>query len=81
MVLYVAAFSLLFLFLLVVPDLVATFREVVARQGEVRPEDQERFAQVARHSLAGRVHWALGAAVLVTGLGIWTERLPGLRRP
>ncbi len=79
--LYVAGFFVLFCLLLALPDLIAGARTLPAGQGDLTPEERALAEQIVRGALAGRIHWALAAAIVVVGMGAWTGRLPGLRKP
>jgi Na+/proline symporter len=73
-------FGLFFCFalVLVVPDLVAAYRELPP-EGPAR-DDLELASRIAREAIRGRLGLALAASALATSVGAWTGALPGLRR-
>ncbi len=79
MLLYLFGFFMLFALLFALPDLLAGVQELPPGGDELTPEELDRAREIARGALRGRVPLALGAAVVATGLGIWTRALPGLR--
>jgi len=73
--LYFFAFFFAFCFVLVAPELWRVLDTVPHGPG------QEAIAhEAARNALRPRLGVALGLAALATGVGIWTRKLPGLRR-
>jgi len=78
--LYVAAFFLLYALLLALPDLIAGARELGPGPEELTPEEMARAQEVGRQAMAGgKVLIALVASLATVGLGIWRDVLPGVR--
>lgn len=76
MLLYLAAFFLLYAFLLVVPGLAPLMSEA----GNAPPEElQARAQEAAQHAMRGKAFFALLAALATVGLGTWRRILPGMR--
>jgi hypothetical protein len=75
-----ALFFFGFALLVLLPDLVAAFRELPPGSGPLSPEELARAKEVARRSVADRLGWIFGLASLVTGALAWSGRLPGVRR-
>jgi hypothetical protein len=80
LLLWFALFFFAFALLLLLPDLVAAFRALPPGEGPLTPEELARARDAARRGIAGRLGWVFGAAALVTGIGAWSGRLPGVRR-
>ncbi len=72
---YLCAFFFLYCLLIAVPALVE-----VARSVPPGPEQQEAAARAAQEVVQPRLWIALAASLATTGLGIYSGRLPGLRR-
>jgi heme A synthase len=77
MLLYVAAFFLLYALLFVAPDLAP----LLGAEGQALPPEelQARAQQVSQHAMRGKVPIALGASLVTVGLGAWRRVLPGMR--
>ncbi len=76
MLAYFFGFFFLFCALLVAPALVG-----LAVSMAPGPELQARAQQVAHDTIRGRLPLAFLAALVTTGLGLYTRVLPGLREP
>ena len=79
MILYLAFCFLVFAMFFALPDLVAGARQLPPGGPELTPAELEQARDIARNALAGRIPIAAVVAVLATGLGAWSGRLPGLR--
>ena len=73
---YLAAFFVLFAFLLILPELLTVLGEVPPG-----PEQEQVAREVAERAAKPRILWALGLALGAVGLGAYLEVLPGLKRP
>ena len=73
---YFLMFFFAILWLIALPPLLE-----VARTVAPGPEQQEAAREAARTAVRPRLLAALGLALFVTGLGIYTGWLPGTRRP
>lgn len=71
-ILYLAGFALLFMLMMLMPDLL----DVLAAGGD-EPTMQRRAQEVAREN--ARPQLALGLSLLATALGGYFQVLPGLR--
>lgn len=71
-----AAFFLLFAFLLILPELLTVLRDV-----PTGPEQEQMAQEVAQQAAGPRLLWAIGLALGAVGLGAYLEILPGLKRP
>jgi hypothetical protein len=74
--LYFLMFFFAILWLIALPALLE-----VARNFSPGPEQQEAATQAVRTAVRPWLLAALGLALVVTGLGIYTGWLPGTRRP
>ena len=72
-------FFVFFSFVFMLPDLIAAARELPPGPAELTDAERARAAEVGRRALAPYFLYALGAALLATGLGLWRKALPGLR--
>jgi len=72
--LYLAAFFVLFCFVLMGPELYDVLSTV-----PTGPEQQRLAEEVARDTIGPRLPAALVLSLLAVGLGGYYERLPGLR--
>jgi len=61
------------------PDLLAAARELPPGPAELTPQELAHAREIAREALAGRVHYAVAAALVTFGLLVWRGWLPGLR--
>ncbi len=73
--LYLFGFFFVFALALALPALIRTFLSLPPEA----QQDLELAKRVTRDALRERLPLACGAAVLATGLGAWSRRLPGLR--
>lgn len=71
---YFFGFFFLFCLLLVAPALFS-----LIGGAEPGPELQAQAQQVAHEAIRGRLPLAFLAALVTTGIGLYTRRLPGLR--
>ena len=77
--LYFFGFFLLFCFVMILPAMVDAVAQLPPG-GEVTRAEKEQGARVAQAALAGKIPWALVAATLTTGLGVYLKVLPGIPR-
>ncbi len=78
---YVAGFFVLYAMLFALPGLLEALRTLPPSSGPLTPEELERAREISRDALSGgRVLVALVAALTTTGLGLWRNALPGVRR-
>ena len=68
------AYGLLF----ALPDLLAGARALPPGPAELAPEELAQAREIARNALAGRVPYAVGAALATFGLLVWRGWLPGV---
>jgi len=81
-VLYLAAFTLLFGLAFALPELVAGARALPPSPQELSPDELERAKRITRDALAGgRLMAAFLCSAACVGAGVWFRALPGLRRP
>jgi hypothetical protein len=79
---YVAVLFLFYAMLFALPGLLTAFEELPPGSGPLTPAELDRAKQVSRDALTGgRVLISLAAAVVTTGLALWRNALPGMRRP
>ena len=78
-VLYLMGFMFLFGMICMGPDLVEAARQLPPGDGPLTEEELAQAREVARQALTGRLHLVFGAAFVVTALGAYARRLPGLR--
>jgi len=71
---YFFGFFFLFCLLLIAPALLS-----LSGRTDPGPELQAQAQQVAHEAIRGRLPLAFLAALVTTGLGLYTRRLPGLR--
>jgi len=79
--LYLVYFFLFFLFfalLLALPDLLEGLRTLPP--AATIEEERAAGARIAQQAIAGRLLWAIVAAVIALGIGGYTGVLPGLRK-
>lgn len=74
--LYFAAIFLFFAFALIVPALWPLLQSPVTG-----PALEALAKETAREAVRPRLGFALGLAVVATGVGAWLQILPGLRPP
>lgn len=74
--LYLAGFFAVFVFLLVLPELLTVLRDVPPG-----PEQERVAREMVQAVAAPRLPWAVALAVAAVGLGSYLKVLPGLRRP
>jgi hypothetical protein len=80
MLLYVAAFFVLYAMLFALPDLLAGARDLGPGPEELSPEELARARDTAHEAMSGgKVLIALLASVATVGLGTWRRVLPGMR--
>lgn len=72
--LYFAAFFLLFCLVFALPVWIE-----IARSTAPGPQQEELVFQATRNALRPKIHAAAALALVVTALGIYMRRLPGLR--
>ncbi len=77
-ILYVALFFFAILFAFALPEMLDALRTPPPASPEERELAQQALAERVQEALRGRVPIALAAAVVLTGLGAYTGRLPGL---
>ncbi len=80
LILYLIGFTTLFALLFALPDLLHAAREAAAGQGELSEAELRRGREITRQALRGRMPWIFGAAFVLTALGAYSRRLPGLPR-
>ncbi|MEB2345888.1 MAG: hypothetical protein OZ948_14250 [Deltaproteobacteria bacterium] len=80
LLLYFFGLLLFFALLLALPALLEAFRALPPHEGPLTDAERALAADVAREALHGRLPYAVIAALLALGLGIWTRSLPGLRQ-
>ena len=73
---YLLAFTLLYAFLLIMPELLGVLRDVPPG-----PEQEEIAREVAQRAFAPRAAYALLLALASVGLGAWLQLLPGMKTP
>jgi hypothetical protein len=78
---YVAALVIAYGLLLALPDLLAGARALPPGPAELTPEELAQAREIARRAVAGRVPWAVAAALATFGLLVWRGWLPGVRGP
>jgi hypothetical protein len=76
MLVYLAAFFLIYALLLVAPELAS----VASDAGSLPPEElQARAHEAAQQAMRGKAVIALVLALATVGLGTWRRFLPGMR--
>ena len=82
MIVYLAAFFVLYGLLFALPDLLQAAAELPPGPEELTPEELEQARGVAAQALSGgKIQLALMASVVTVGLAAWQQALPGLREP
>jgi hypothetical protein len=76
---YFFGFFVFFALLLALPDLLEALRTLPPAASI--EEERAAGARVARAALAGKLVWALVAAIVALGIGAYARVLPGLKRP
>lgn len=79
--LYFFAFFLFFCLVLAMPALLESLRSLPPSDGPVTERERQLAAEITRDALRGKLPYALLATVAALGLGLWTQALPGFRRP
>lgn len=67
--------------LLALPDLLAGARALPPGGAELSPEELAQAREIARRAVAGRLPYAVAAALASFGLLVWRGWLPGVRGP
>jgi ABC-type Fe3+ transport system permease subunit len=80
LLLYFFVLVVLYCFLFALPALVEAYRSLPPGAGELTPEELAVASEAARTALAGRVYYAVAAAAVTLGVGLWSNAVPGLRR-
>ena len=75
---YFFGFFLFFALLLALPDLLDGVRSLPP--AATIEEERAAGAAIARRAVAGRLPWAVIAAIIAIGIAGYTQVLPGLRR-
>jgi hypothetical protein len=77
---YFFALVVLYGLLFALPALVDAYRSLPPGTGDLTPEELATARETARTALSGRVYYAVAAAAVTLGLGLWRNAIPGLRR-
>lgn len=79
-VIYVAAFTVLFGLMFALPGLVEGARQLGPGPAQLSPEEMAQARRIAAEAVGGgRLVVAFLAAALAVGVGVWARLLPGLR--